>query len=320
LPVLDYIGCEGERVALASGYYTNLPLRWVAERIQAVRVDLLVRLDSETPGAWASGSIDPASLLRCCLVLVGRGVDLHLFVDPQAHAKFYVGPQGTISGSANLTTRGFGGGLEMVSLIQTSQDEWEAVDTYAGLMTPYTIEELDTFVRRYRRRVGLLRRGIRRRPEEHVAPVRPEFPQTVVGTYQDFLVWARGQGSAAAGEIVDRAEGKSNLQGHIDRNFHGLRQLFIAYPDLVPHFELIDPDAYSLAKDPATERRIATFVSQHATDESGFSLSIWKTYLPVECGGRAGKHGGTIGNLNRMLPLIARYLRARLQAALGSGT
>lgn len=89
-----------------------------------------------------------------------------------------------------------------------------------------------------------------------------------------------------------------------------MRQLFLADPDARDRFEVESPDLYKLSRDPQMESRIARFVKENAVDETDFRLDVWKTYLPVECGGRAGKHGSTIGNLNRMLPLVARYLRA----------
>ena len=67
-------------------------------------------------------------------------------------------------------------------------------------------------------------------------------------------------------------------------------------------------DTYKLSRDATMEQHLNGFVSEFATDEDDFSLDNWKTYLPIECGGRAGRHGGTIGNLNYMLPLVAAYL------------
>ena len=82
----------------------------------------------------------------------------------------------------------------------------------------------------------------------------------------------------------------------------------LAYPEGYLRFRRENPDSYKLSQDSDTEAQIASFVEQIAQDEADFSLDTWKTYLPEECGGRAGKHGGTIGNLNRMLPLVARYI------------
>jgi len=125
------------------------------------------------------------------------------------------------------------------------------------------------------------------------------------------LEWLARQKSAAAAEILARAKGKGNLQGHIHRNFYGLRQYLMARPEEMERFANEDSSFYRLSGDAATEKRLKDFVTHQASNEHDFSLDIWKTYLPEECGGRAGKHGGTIGNLNRMLPLVAKYLRPR---------
>lgn len=68
------------------------------------------------------------------------------------------------------------------------------------------------------------------------------------------------------------------------------------------------PDTYRLLRDSAEAKSLNGFVNNNSADEPGFLLSTWKGYLPKELGGRAINYGGTIGNLHRMLPLIARYL------------
>src|SRR3546814_19507058 len=69
---------------------------------------------------------------------------------------------------------------------------------------------------------------------------------------------------------------------------------------------------YTLSKDAKTAATLSAFVKQRAQDEGPFKLSTWRTYLPESAGGKPKSGGGTSGNLKRMLPLVARYMRAKV--------
>jgi hypothetical protein len=187
------------------------------------------------------------------------------------------------------------------------RDVRAGLETYARTMEPLTLDELEAYtakhgdlVREYKK----THKNSQHRDKVSAPTARPRR----LGDYEDFLRWLDRQSGEAAREIHARARGKANLQGHIDRNFFGLRQFLLAYPECLERFRKENPDTYKLSKDAKTERAMANFVRKHAADEAHFPVNTWKTYLPQECGGRAAKHGGTIGNLNRMLPLVAHYL------------
>lgn len=213
-------------------------------------------------------------------------------------------------GSANLTLQGFGGGWEMV---QTSREPHDirtvraSLKAYARTLTAFTLEELEAYVAKHKDFVSEFRKKNKRLLYRDFLTAPATRPPRL-GAYAHFLGWVENQPSDAAKEISARAHGKGNLQGHINRNFYGLRQFLLAYPENLERFRIENPDTYRLSADSATENAIASFVAENAVDEDSFSLNTWKTYLPQECGGRAARHGGTIGNLNRMLPLVARYL------------
>jgi len=180
----------------------------------------------------------------------------------------------------------------------------DTLDSYCENLTHISLDELEHYVETHR---GTIPNSEEQEIDDRLASnSRSELGR--LGSYPGFLAWLEGTDNPAAIEIYDRANGKSNLQGHIHRNFYGLRQFLIAYPGYRTRFQQEDPTAYSLAKDPRTESFFAAFVDRYAADEDDFELERWLTYLPEECGGRAARHGGTIGNLNRMLPLIAMYL------------
>ena len=145
-----------------------------------------------------------------------------------------------------------------------------------------------------------------------ITKVRPKR----LGDYGSFLRWlGRRSRSAAAREIRDRAKGKGQLGGHIHRNFYGLRQFLLARPALMRRFEMEDPNDFTLRGAADVKVALGTFVRMEAADEGDFfKLDTWRTYLPESCGGKPKSGSGTQGNLNRMLPLVARYLAKGLNS------
>lgn len=312
-PVLEDllgIGLCGEFLDIATAFYSAGALSRLHGEPEYLR--FMCRLDLNSPAEWQIGALNPEALLRTLRTYEERGTEIELLVSPTAHAKAYVGSAYALFGSANLTMRGFGGSNELVALLQNdaSIDKLSnTLDSYCENLTHISLDELEQYVETHR---GTIPNSEDQEIDDRFSSdSRSELGR--LGSYPGFLAWLEGMNNEAAIEIYDRANGKSNLQGHIHRNFYGLRQFLIANPDYRVRFQQIDPTAYSLAQDPLTERFFATFVDEHAADEDDFELERWLTYLPQECGGRAAKHGGTIGNLNRMLPLIAKYLGSTME-------
>jgi hypothetical protein len=305
------LGWDGEHAVIATAFYSERALHALV--VAANELQVLCRLDVDDPTEWAKGLIAPDALLERLKSFEKKGSKIDLRVHGSAHAKVYAGANGVMIGSANLTLQGFGGGWEMV---QASDDPADVHNVRAGLakyaraMQPITLADLEAYTAKHSDFVRAYKKNHRHsHHRDKIAAPTARPPR--LGDYEDFLKWVSRQSGEAAREIHARAHGKGNLRGHIYRNFFGLRQFLIAYPECSARFLRENPETYKLSKDAETERAIANYVRKHAVDETQFSLDKWKTYLPRECGGRAARHGGTIGNLNRMLPLVARYLASK---------
>jgi len=318
-PVLRDIsetGLGGRDMVIATAFYTAGPLEKL--NVTAERLTLAVRLDTSNIKDWVNGSIDPVALLSAVKRFSQNGVSVTIFTGPNAHAKIYLGEKSALIGSANLTTRGLlGVGDEaMWTVMRKGSDGRKVSDgvrKYISTLRPLSIDELDRFVSANASAVKHARKKTKpdyfeANPSRIDATQRPER----LGTYDDFLVWLGECKTQAASETLSRARGKGNLSGHIWRNYHGIRQYLIHSPGQQDRFSKESEDGYKLSKDSETEGDISNFVRKYSVIESEFDPDRWKTYLPVECGGRAEKHGGTIGNLNRMLPLVAKYMSKRL--------
>jgi hypothetical protein len=311
---IQALGLDGRRVDIATAFYSARALDSL--NISAAKVNLFCRVDLTSIDEWCGGHVAPDALLNKMETLTDTGAKVSLFGHAKAHAKAYVGSKGALVGSANLTLRGFGAGCEIVVHTRGAAEVElvrKALSRYQRQLTEIDIDELREYVRKNSNVVKKCQKN-RPKAEDRLPNVPRDKISAALGSYDLFLKWLDRQIEDSARETLDRANGKGNLQGHIHRNFYGLRQFFLAYPELQVQFSKQDSNTYKLSKDPVTERLVAEFVKNHAANEDDFDLSIWMTYLPRECGGRAGKHGGTIGNLNRMLPLVAKYLQGlRLQ-------
>lgn len=318
-PILNDIegaGMSGNHSILATAYYTAAPLRQL--RMSAMKVTLAVRLDLDNLTDWINGSIDPPALFQTASRWTEHGSEVKLYIGKNAHAKLYMGEHSALIGSANFTSRGLSGlGDEMMWCVPMRGNERKSLEKgvrrYLDGMNLMQLKDLERFVDKNESLVKKAKKKKLQSGESRPKKIYKEQRSLRLGSYSDFLAWLTKQPTTAAEEILARANGKNNLSGHIYRNYYGIRQYLIYSPDRQDRFSNASEDEYKLSSDAETEDDIARFVKDYATDEDDFSLKTWKTYLPTECGGRAGRHGGTIGNLNRMLPLVAKYLAARLK-------
>jgi hypothetical protein len=297
----------GSHFVLASAFYSGPRLR--ATTITASSAELLVRLDLTKPDEWVTRAISPDGLLD----LVDRhpDVDIGMYCGPHAHAKVYVGDDTFLVGSANYTMRGLAGTTNEVLWCDTSkggmQSVRRALARYRKGLRPLSYAELKDYVERYFPIVKRLSRKAKTSPED--SPTFDAPRPRRLGAYEDFLRWLEKEGSTAAAEVLARARGKGNLSGHIRMNFYGIRQFLLGHPGVGRNLRRELPAAYRIAGDPALEQDLRYFVANEATNEGGLVVDTWRTYLPMRLGGKPKSGGGTQGNLNRMLPLMARYLR-----------
>ena len=313
-PVLQHlrmIGLDQGAITLATAFYSSRALMSLSVRAESVTI--ICRLDFDSTEEWKRGFVAPDTLLSFLQAQQCRGATTLLYAAPTAHAKVYLGNRAALIGSANLTIRGFGGGHEILNRLhgrQALRGTSRALCEYQSSLKRIELDALQEYVEANQHSVR--RAKARKKQKLDQLPKANRSVRSHLGSYNDFLHWLQGVPKESASEIWQRANGKDNLQGHIDRNFHGLRQFFLVFPEAFDKMQRADPDTYRLFKNEKMVKNLHDFVHQFAVDEEHFILDRWKTYLPIECGGRAGRRGGTIGNLNRMLPLVAICLARTL--------
>jgi hypothetical protein len=312
---LDKVGLDKGQLIVATAFYSRPRLEELAP--QAERIDLLVRLDLSTPLEWIAGGVAPDALLDFAKKEAARGAVVRIFCGATAHAKVYLGAKGFFVGSANLTVRGFGGLANEVLWYEDHPPAMrimrQTLGAYRQGLSHLAIDELEHYVQTYSATVKAAIRSRRhaKNPEAELPPGLRDRASRL-GDYPDFIGWLEGRRDPASDVIRRRARGEGQLSGHIRRNFFGLRQFLVAHPSIMRLMATKDPAQYRLYRDSATQERLHSFVMQEAADEADLSVSTWRTYLPESSGGKPKTGGGTSGNLNRMLPLIAEYLVGRV--------
>lgn len=310
--VSDIASIGGADVTLATAFYTSGALG--ALNIKAKRLRLLMRLDLQSVTDWAMGSLDPIALRGFILRHEQTCEEVSLLVSPTAHAKIYNGQLGYLIGSANLSTRALSGSAAEILWFENDDSRKQhmnaAVENYAQKFIPCSLTKLDAYIANNEAKAKELANRI---PQELFSEDEDRLPTAIVrpprlGDYETFLTWLSKHPSPAAAEVLARAYGKSNLSGHIRQAFFGIRQFFLGSPDVMLSFTKVDPDSYSFSGDGLTASKLGVFVIRHARDEGPFAPKKWQTYLPKSAGGKQITGGATSGNLNRMLPLVARYL------------
>ena len=307
---LHTIGLDQGTVTLATAFYSRRPL--MSLPIQAESVTVLCRLDINSTEEWKRGLVAPDALLSFLQAQQQRGASTLLYAAPTAHAKVYLGNRAVLIGSANLTMRGFGGGDEIVSRLhgrRALQKARHTLNEYQSSLKKIEIDALQEYVEKNEHCVQ--QSEIKKENLDQL-PIANWNARLHLCNYDDFLHWLQDVPEKSASKIFRRAKGASQLGGHINYNFHGLRQFFFVFPKAFDEMRHADSDTYKLYQDKAMEKNIHDFINQFALNEKLFEVVGWKTYLPKKLGGVQTTGGGTVGNLNHMLPLVATYLAEKL--------
>lgn len=301
---LKKIGLRGETGYFATAFYSGRALASLNELVLFRRLNLFFRLDLESNEEWQRGYVAPDALLWFIQKQNQKGTTVTLYVNKKAHAKMYIGQSGVLTGSANLTTTGFGGGCEIVR-VDTANAKQRAVRTIKSYASTFTLLS-----------ASQLRRYVQTKAPakiEITADKLPAIGSDVGGgleEYAKFKRWLRQQSGPAARLTYRNALGHNNQGGHVRSDFFGIRQYLVAYAERIDEFAGLDPQEYRLVTDPNTTVQFKSFVLKNAVDAAPFRLQTWKNYLPHGLGGNATTGGATSGHLNRMLPQVARYLKS----------
>jgi len=306
---LNIIVGEGSRVTIFSPFYTAAGLllfKHLLDKNDSIKeVDFNCRL---TKYDWIQGSIDPESLLKIVKSSAGR-IKFNIAHEDTLHAKAYFCEKKGLIGSANLTLRGFGNGLEFLLLISDSvlksTKEWleKHVSPY---LEKITLSDLEHFIEKNKTEVYEKRRRIKRALNKKIKRKIASLPYPSI---DDFIDYCAKLNRAAPKEIVLRSMGKDQLSGHIKNLYYASQQFFDKYQKLIKQLSKASPDDFRLQNAPFKRTWIKFIQSSLLRNilSVGFLAQSTLNYLPSVVGGKQTTGGAGIGNLNRILPLVAKF-------------
>jgi HKD family nuclease len=306
---LNIIVGKGSHVTIFSPFYTAAGLllfKHLLDRNNSIKeVNFNCRL---TKHDWIQGSIDPESLLEIVKISAGR-IKFNIAHRDTLHAKAYFCEKNGLIGSANLTSQGFGSGLEFLLLVSDSvlksTKEW-----FKKHVSPYlkkiTLGELEYFIEKNKTEVYKKRRIINRVLNKKIKRKTLFLPYAPVDDFIDYCAKLDG---AASKEVVLRFMGKDHLSGHIKNFYYASQQFFDKYQKLTKKMSQVLPDNFRLQNAPFKITWIKFIQGSQLKDivPVGFLAQSTLNYLPSALGGKQTTGGAGIGNLNRILPLVAQF-------------
>jgi len=297
---------NGSHITIFSPFYTTAGL-FIFEKALEVNtsikeINFNCRL---TKHDWIQGSIDPEALVTLRKNLRSK-IKLNISCNDMLHAKAYYNEKIGLIGSANLTSHGFGNGLEFLLMISGSVlddvKSWFKTKISSSLRE-VSFKELEGFIKQNKNEVNKEKKRINRILKRKIARLF-YFP---VDHFIDYCAKLDGQ---APKEVVLRFMGKDQLSGHIKNFYYASYQFLNKNDSLVKPIAKIPPNDFRLQNTPYIDvwRRFVKSTEIKDIPSVGFSAKSTLRYLPVQLGGTQTKGGAGIGNLNRVLPLVARFI------------
>jgi HKD family nuclease len=260
---------------------------------------------------WIQGSIDPIALVRLTKTFSGK-IRFSFSCDDSLHAKAYYCEKKGLIGSANLTSQGFGNRLEFLLLISGTilgtTKKWFSKHIHPYLKR-FSQKELAQFIRRNEAEVKKEKEKLKKLK---AARSKQRGVKTTYSPIDEFMDYCAGLPGPAAKEVVLRYMGKDQLSGHI-RNFYYASQQFLSkYIGLTTRIARKSAQTFRLQEMPFKDQWISFIHSSDLKNipDANYSAQSTIRYLPESLGGKQTTGGAGIGNLNRVLPLVAKYRKS----------
>jgi len=293
----------------------------------AEKVDFWTRF---SPLDWRAGVADMAALRKRVRLVLSKERVFTFRVSDDLHAKIYkFSNNSVIIGSANLTWPAMTSNIE--TICEMTEDEassiLEILAVFEQRLTPVQAEVFIAYVDTVADAVCTPSDGPEETNEEMNAAIdlaEEELRRSLVPTaprtspippleIEHFIDYCREEKSRISKEVVARWEGKHNLQGHVKHYYYGALRFLSEFPQLVDEISTTPrKSSYNF-----TNRQVLTnwrdFLRKHAKEideKRNFSFRTLRVYTPENLGGICSGGGGGSPTLKRVLPIVARMLKA----------
>lgn len=143
----------------------------------------------------------------------------------------------------------------------------------------------------------------------HAAPQTPHISLPEIERFKDYCYKGKSDVSRV---IIERIEGKDNLQGHVKHCYYGALRFLSKHSQFVAEIAVTPRESLYSFANPDIRTKWIEFLRKHANeidDKRDFSFHTLRVYIPENLGGICSGGGGASSTLKRVLPLVARMLQ-----------
>lgn len=331
------ISDANERLWLCSPYVKDEALGQVADALATRATRLNVRIWTRlSPSDWAAGATDPDSLVSFMSLLIESGHATDLGIVQRLHAKVFAADEtAAIVGSANLSSGGFQGNLELAVRIvgKTARDALGLLEEGGkSRLRALDLEGLRGWVTKYGEEVQKAK-AAEGDEASGLAEAQAALDsllgfgkgsggrirEPTLNDLDDFATWLSSNPELAGANVILRrhtnADGQ-NLTGHVKQSFAGWWRFLSTAQDLIDRLSeslvALPADKIYAMDDAEVLDRWIDFFDAHAMDTGDlFSFPTLRGLLPPSVGGTREGGGGGISTFKRMGPLLGRFFVER---------
>jgi hypothetical protein len=282
-----------------------------------------------SPLDWRSGVADMAALNRRVQSVLERGKTFDMRVSDDLHAKIYTSSGGrVILGSANLTWPGMTSNIEVICELTGSEAsafstilesiKERLIPVSAQVFSDYVDVVADAISKPFDGPVeedGDMNAAIELAEEALRKALSHAARRVRIGRHvllDQFIEYCRREHSEVSRMVLERHEGKQNLQGHVKHCFYGSALFLSENLKFVAEIAQTPMDSLYQFESDAVRTSWRDFLRKHADEideDQGFSFRTLRVYLPERYGGICTGGGCGSSTLKRVLPAVARMLR-----------
>jgi hypothetical protein len=250
-------------------------------------------------------------------------------VSDDLHAKIYTSSCGrVILGSANLTWPGMTSNIEVICELTGSEAsafstilesiKERLIPVSAQVFSDYVDVVADAISKPFDGPVeedGDMNAAIELAEEALRKALSHAARRVRIGRYvllDQFVEYCRRENSEVSRMVLERHEGKQNLQGHVKHCFYGSTLFLSENLKFVAEIAQTPMDSLYQFESDAVRTSWRDFLRKHADEideDQGFSFRTLRVYLPERYGGICTGGGCGSSTLKRVLPAVARMLR-----------
>lgn len=139
----------------------------------------------------------------------------------------------------------------------------------------------------------------------------PEASRILPLEIEQFVDYCRQENTVVSREVIERHEGKHNLQGHVKHCYYSTLRFFSEFPQFIGEIATTPSESLYGFTNLSIRAKWRDFLREHANEidkQRGFSFRTLRVYLPPSLGGICSGGGGGSGTLKRVFPVVARML------------